>query len=1047
MSSFKGALQGGAAVFALAFSSVSGSASALAQTQQQAGVSLPTDSLGNSLRALSRQTNVEILVDPALTDGKRAPEVRSAPDAEVALAQLLRGSGLTFEKRGGAYLIFRADSTRNAEAGTVALSAGEQGETLKTAEPIVVTGSRIARPELESAMPIDVVNMDAAERFGRTTAYDALRNEPGIGSGIGPATSFGESWDAGISTVSLRNLGTNRSLTLIDGMRRVSGSAQSSAVDLAMIPSAMIERIEVVTGGAAAIYGADAVSGAINIITKNEFNGFELSLQDGISTYGDMSRPTVSAIAGGQFNDDRGSFVIGGTYTESPELRISDRSFSEGASIYLANAENTGPDDGIPDQLLVRDFRGLYISPVPTFYYDGNSYLYQNGELVQGYYDDQIWGGQYSVGTGGNAYPAGVRGYMLYQKLDSFAVVSRLNYGLTDGIAFNARIDYGRTRSIGRSENYRDDSRKVFLGGAGGAVAYLNNPYLPEDIRDYMVDRGLTSLNIDRVYANFPRKEESHERQQLNLFASLEGTLADRFDWQAYGQYGRSQDDVETVNAVYRSHWVAARDAIADPVTGAPICRDEAARAAGCVPFDIFGTDPVTAEQLAWATGDRMERRVNEQRIFGASVTGALASLPHGDISFFLGAEHRTESLLTKDSADELGTELIGPGLLASHPEFDESFSVSEVFGELVIPILSNVPFAHRLEMEGAYRYSHYDTFGETNTWKAGAVWSPVRGLTFRGARSRSVRAPNFGELYAPAIETVTGSINDPCKEGLYNNSRTRAANCAALGITTPLVHYSDAVLVTTGGNPDLNPETSNSLTLGAVIQPAFLPGLNVTADYWDIDISGVISQFSYLNVLNLCVDIDTIDNVFCKQVVRGEDGKVQHVYSNQINASRMRARGIDAAFDYRTALGEGTLGLTFKGTYLLEKLVETTPGIETGNISYDGGIGDPRFRGNLTISYDIANFSAAVDTRFISASMVYPNHVSAEYVDVNRVPSRTYNDISVRYAFPAGPTLGLGVNNVLNVEPPKFPGAEWGANGLYDTIGRYFFASANIRF
>lgn len=1056
MSDFQRSLQASAAAFAIALCAVGAASPAFAQ----ASISLPSASLEDSLNALSRQSGVQILADQALLKGKKAGAIRNATTAEAALGQLLRGSDLHYEKRGGAYLIVRGKREaqapvarpRRVEAMAVADNATAIESDTAASDPqdaIVVTGSRIARKELESAMPVSVVNMQQAARFGRTTAYDALLREPGVGVGIGPASSFGQSWDSGISTVSLRNLGTNRSLTLIDGMRRVSGSAQSSAVDLGMIPGGMIERIEVVTGGAAAIYGADAVTGAVNIITRKDFQGIELSAQNGISTYGDMNRVTISGVAGAKFKDDRGSFIMGGTYTRTPELADADRAYARNFSIYLANPKNTGPNDGIPDQVLVRNYGGLYISPVPTFFSGGNTYLYQNGGLTRGSYGTQYLTGEFGGGVGGDVYPNNAtRGYMISEELESFSAIARMNYKITDGIEYTARLDYGKTKSVNRAENYRDDSRSVWMNGAGGSIAYLDNPYLPAPIRQFMQANGLTKLGIDRVYSNVPKKQETHNRQTINLYNSLGGHLADHLKWEAYFQYGRSQDDVDYANYPYLSHWKAARDAIADPITGQPICRDPAARAAGCVPFNIFGTDPVTPTQLAYITGTATERRVNEQRIYGGSLAGKLFTLPYGDASFSLGAEHRRESLNTTNSALALGNELIGPGQLDSHPVINAASSVSEVFGEVVVPVLRNLPLARRLEIEGAYRFSHYSSFGNTNTWKAGATWMPIEGLTLRGVRSRSVRAPNFGELYMPQTVAVTGSILDPCGQGRYNNSATRAANCAALGITTPLPGvYPDALTIMAGGNPNLKPETSNSLTLGGVIQPKIIPGLNITTDYWDIDIANVITQFSYLDTLNLCVDEPTTDNPLCKQIVRGADGKVKQIFTNQINAAKLRARGIDFGVDYRHRLGAGQIGLTFKGTYLLEYLMQTTPGVAAGNITYDGGYANPRFKGDLTVSYDLGGLGLSVDTRFVSSALYYPNHVSAEYVDQNHIPSRTYNDVSAFYEFKNHLTLGMGINNLFNVTPPAFPGLESGASGNYDAIGRYFFVTAKMKF
>jgi outer membrane receptor protein involved in Fe transport len=416
-------------------------------------------------------------------------------------------------------------------------------------------------------------------------------------------------------------------------------------------------------------------------------------------------------------------------------------------------------------------------------------------------------------------------------------------------------------------------------------------------------------------------------------------------------------------------------------------------------------------------------------------------------VSFALGAEHRKDTLRTTDDPLALNGELTYVGSDAPvHPELDKSMNVSEVYGELVVPLLRDVPFAHRLEVEGAYRYSDYSTVGATNTWKVGGTWSPVAGVTFRGVRSRSVRTPNFGELYSPQSISYAGFFDDPCSTGFYDQNPTRTANCKALGILNPLKRYSIDTARTTGGNPDLQPEISNSLTLGMVLQPKLLPGFDLTVDYWNIDIKGVISQFGYLTVMNLCVDLPSIDNVFCRQVTRDADGHATAVRSFNINASRMYARGVDFGARYRTGLGAGTLNIGFKGTYLIKQTVETTPGIAEGDVQYDGGYNNLRFRGTLFTAFDINKFSIALDTRFFSAATYDVNAASEESYDNNRIPARVYNDLSLKYNFSDGVSLGLGMNNVLDIKPPRRPGT-YAGTAFYDNVGRYFHVDAQFKF
>lgn len=1061
MSTFQGSLCAGVAAFALAIGSACIASPALAQSN----ITLPSASLEDSLNALSRRSGAQILVDQTLLRGKKARAIRGASSTEAALVQLLRGSGLTYQKRGNAFLIVRGrpapaprnDSSRiedNAAVPVVSQAAAvEEAGGSDAGEQIVVTGSRIARPELESVMPVSVTKMEEALTLGRISAYDALARDPALGIGQN-LSSAANGLDAGISAVNLRNLGTNRSLTLIDGTRRVSASARTSAVDIGMIPVGMIDRIEVVTGGAAAIYGADAVTGAVNIITKRDIDGFNVSATSGISQEGDASEFLVSLSTGGRFADGRGSFAIGGTWTKTAPLYYTDR-FPASTNLALANnPANTGVDDGIVDRVQLYHSMQIYYAYEPTYFLNGKSWIIENGVPREARCGLTATTGEFAVCEDADGKDMDGRNLSDQDQLrgenEALALMGRTEYELTDAIRYGGYFSYSRQQYGGRSVLHRDDSRTAQFNGRGGSVAYLDNPFLPDAVRQVMLDNRLTSLRISRTYANFPHHRSDHDRESFTIGQSLGGPLSGKLDWQAFWQYGRTEDDYTDANVPWLSHWLAARDPIADPVTGDPICRNEAARAQGCVPFDIFSQERPSDEVLAYAMADRHERRVNSQEIYGASISGGLFSLPYGDLGIAVGVERRTEKLKTQDDPLALSGELVfNASNTTAHPELDVSSDVTEAYGEIVVPVLSDLPLAKRLEVEGAYRYSDYSTVGGTDTWKAGVRWSPFAGVTFRGVRSRSVRTPNFGELYEPQTISPTGSIDDPCEAAVYYATPTRAANCAALGITTPLGDNKVGPDVVTGGNVDLEPETSNSLTLGVVLQPKFLPGLDLTLDYWDIDIKNVITQFSYVRLLYLCVDLPTIDNPYCAQSVRDP---VTHgptrVASTQINAARLYARGVDLGFNYRQPLGSGQLNLSFKGSYLLKNVTETSPGIAAGDVIADGGWQNPRFRATLLTAYQIGNFNIALDTRFISAARYDAMATSPEAYPDNTTPPQVFNDLSIQYDASDRYRIGFGVRNISDVRPPFMGGVGiYTNNTVYDVIGRYFFVTTNLKF
>ncbi|WP_213981437.1 TonB-dependent receptor [Sphingomonas sp. dw_22] len=1001
---------------------------AMAQERTRA-FDVPAQPASSGIRMLAEQADIQIIVAGSAVQGRTTNAVRGRLDTRAALDRLLLGSGLFVRSLAGGVAILDADAAH---------------EAVEARQPIVVTGRRIAQPEPASITPSRTTSMEEAERLGRVTVYDALMREPAISAGIGLSSAFGQNWDAGVASVSLRNLGTNRSLTLIDGRRRVSGSARSSAVDINMIPAAMVERVEIVTGGAAPIYGADAVTGAINIITKRHVDGVVGSATSGISQRGDADIQSISLAAGSGFAGGRGSLAIGGTYSKIAPLVFTQRYRTYVNS--MANPDNGGANDGIPDRVTVPDFRQIYYAYEPSFYFNGNSYLVENGAPRIAGYDKTLFPGEFSYGDGGDG--RNLRDQdQLRGGLEAFALIARADYAFSDAIEYGANLDYGRTRydGIAGIPLHRDDSRPNWFDGAGGSVAYLDNPFLPPAVRQFMRDNGLAKLDIERTYGNFPIMRELHDRKSFTLGQSLGGTLAGGLKWTAFHQYGRATDDVRTTNIPYTSHWVAARDVIADPVTGQPVCRDPAARAAGCVPLDIFSQEPASEALKAYVLGTRREKRTNTQSVFGADITGKVFSLPHGDAVLTLGIEHRRETLRTRD--DPLArTELtFGIAGYAVHPDLDVSSQVSEAYGKLVLPLLEDIPFARHLEIEGAYRYSDYSTTGGTHSWEVGGTWSPADGIRFRATRSRTVRTPNFGELYEGVIVSEVGSINDPCEAGDYYQNAARSANCRALGIVTPLGDFKMGPFITTEGNPDLKPETSDSLTLGMVLQPRLLPGFKATADYWDIDIKDAIIQYSDTTMMNLCVDLPTIDNIFCRSIDRDPaDGHVTAIRTRQINASRMRARGLDFSAAYGARLGSGNLRFSFNGTYLLEQRTETTPGVPAGNIKYEGDWQHPRFRGTLLTSYEIGDFNVNLDTRFISAGRLDVNAKSPEAYDDNHIPPVVYNDLSIYLSVNKEFGISFGVNNILDTLPP-YAYTVYKNGTIYDNIGRFFYTKIKM--
>jgi iron complex outermembrane recepter protein len=1043
---------------------------------QERSFDLPEQPAVTGIPAFAKQAGIQIIAPASGLGDKKTRAVHGTWSIDAALAMLLQGTGLQVTSRSDSIVSLAvapqtvpAPTKPRQDPAPSAPGGENDNDALST---VIVTGTHIARPELESAMPVAVIKMDDAKNFGYETAYDALLLNPAVGPGLGNANSQGDTWDVGVANINLRNMGVNRTLVLVDGERWVSGGARTSAVDLNTIPDAMIDRFEVVTGGAAAIYGPDAVTGAVNIIMKKDITGLNVSATSGLSQHGDANQTSVSATTGLKFgDDDRGSFVIGGTYTHTAPLRDSAR-YPDRVS-YVANPAYTGPNSGVPVNILDNNTRFLQRSPYPTFLYGyvpnvnpGQWYVLRNGALSPTGYNYSDAPGPLGTGDGGVG-DNGDENHFLRDASSAGSLYSHLSYELTPSITWNAMLSYANTHTRADTvfPEVRDDSRPTnWWGGTTGEVATLTNPFLPASLEQFMIANNLTSLPLDRTYANLPEAYEIHKRNNVTIGTDIGGGLTDRLKWTAYVRYGEVTDDVTTTNMIKHNEWLNARNVIADPVTGQPECASAAAQGAGCVPFNTFTSDAPSQAFLDYVEADRYEWRKNSLIDNGASISGSLFSLPHGDVSGATGVEWRRETISTRDDPDtaKLADILFRPGEdYIAHPALDAARETAELYGEVVIPLLADLPFARRWGIEGAYRYSHYSDEAGTGTWKFGTTWEPFTGFTLRGVVSHSVRVPNFGELYSPLQIQTVGVTTDPCSGIYVTAGPNRAKNCAALlpGVPLPLPYpNTNAPVIDLGGNPKLTPETSHSYTLGAVFQPQFLPGFDLTVDYWYIDIDNAITAIPYATILNLCADSASgINNFYCKLITRNPaNGQIVTIQATNYNLAAEKSRGIDLGANYRHGVGTGLLQLGFNGTYLMEQTTVATQGAP--GIDYADQWDYPRFTGSLMSHYSIGMVTFGLNTRYISRSVYSVTAPTPNYYSPSHVPAYVDNDLTIQVRPTDKYSLTFGVKNIFNEgifgplqdttgsAPNSSGGAQTGA-AYYDAVGRYFFLKVDAKF
>jgi iron complex outermembrane receptor protein len=1023
-------------------------------------LSIEAQPIREALRALSEQTGLQILFrsEGVRAEGLTAPRVSGELSAREALDRLLAESGLTYEfinertvrissatpvamgSSGGAVTaagtdwsedirLAQAQSASQAVPAPDAASGADPTEVRGAGmlEEVVVTGSRVERSAFD--MPTPVITVDSAQirQSGFTGIADLLTQLPSVGLGPSLSTSqFAD--DAGATFANLRSLGSARTLVLINGRRRVAGSSDSSAVDLSTIPATLIERVELITGGASAVYGADAVSGVINVILRDDLSGLEVSGQGGFSEHGGAENFAATMAGGDAFADGRGRFSFGVSHVREEPLFSRDRSFTSSWISLDANPANTGGADGIPDLITIRDFS------IPLFHPGGAFFLSD---------------GMYTVDPEFRPIGAGdgwdFSGYFQQRmQADTTAVRGNLSYELTDGVELFVESDFSRgTAHSGGAPNYDF-----------GIVLQRDNPYIPADLGARMDDEGLTDLAVYRANVDQGLRNDDNSRNAFSILSGLQGRFGESWKWQAFAQYGRYELASRETNQRITSRFLEAIDVISDPLTGDPVCRSETARAAGCRPLNVLGQGAASEDAFAYYRVPRTLRVDNTQTLAGAQLTGTLFELPAGPLASAMGLEYRED---TRSYRDDPLAEL---GLLtdkAAGTSLTGEDAVSEAFLELVAPLLRDRPFAKYLEVEGAVRLSDYDSIGSETSWKLGGSWSPVSGVRLRTTLSQSVRAPSLYELFSPRQVSLLNMF-DPCEVSQIGNDENRTANCRALGVPEgwegPAGPGQLAIFNTVGGgNPALDPETSDAWTVGLVLAPASISGLSVAVDYWNIEIDAAVQPLDPSTIVQKCVDSETIENVFCPRVTRGPDSVISLVDYSIINVGKLSTDGIDiqAAYSFRPdeiGIGlPGRVSLGINASYLLslEELIDA--GDPASLLLREGEYNTPTWRGTLSLGYANQALRVNLNSRLIGKARVDVNS-SLETYDRPSVGAKVYHDLAIGYALGERYDLRLAVNNLLDTEPPMTAFTFLGGNSsLYDSLGRYFVLGASARF
>lgn len=883
---------------------------------------------------------------------------------------------------------------------------------------IVVTGSRIARTGFTSPTPITALSEQQLVQASPSTVAESLRTLPALVNTSGPQRNSG-TVNGGQSFLDLRSLGPNRTLTLVDGRRFVT-SALTGSVDVNLIPAALIQRVEVVTGGASSAYGSDAVAGVVNFILDTNYSGVKLDSYYGFSQRGDNREVKVQGALGTGFAGGRGHVVVAGEFFDNAGALPGKRGWSSQGNNFIV-----GPAGG-PKQI-------------------SSTYVLTVGTL----------GGMFLTGTGGTA-AANAR----------FAGIQFLPDGSTAPYSFGSYRSGGqqiggdginteliqqlvrplqRQNVFARAEYEVAKDTKVFVEGLYGrsTTDYVNaynrhqfgnpltirpdNAFLPAAIRTQAALTGVTGFTFLRHSDERGFVHTENEAQTQRYVTGAKGVLGD-WKWDAYYQYGYSKQQTDILNVENVPRFTAAIDAVVSPSTGQIVCRSSLTNPTnGCVPFNPFGENRASEAALDYVRGTSSSTSRLRQHVFAGNLSGKLIDGWAGPISLAVGGEWRRER--ARVTADPLS--IAGAYLFGNPQPWSGGYTVKEGYVETVVPLLRNSPLGKDLELNAAGRITDYSTSGSIWSWKAGLSYTPFEGLRLRGTRSRDIRAPNLSELFN-AGRMQTASPTDPFRGGAI----------------------AQGIPITLGGNPTLQPETAKTLTVGLVLEPTQIPRLSFSVDYYNIKIKDAIQTVTPQQLLDQCF---AGNQLACSQTIRDANGVLTRVLGIPINLALQQARGVDMELAYRFDLGSlvgDNSRLSLRGLVAyLDKLESTVPGSAPINRAGEVGLSPtPHWAGNAS-----ANLSSDFASLYLQGRLIgggaYDVTKTAADLDLLHIKPQFYLDGQISMKLPPANgkvELYLDIRNILDHDPPFAPGAGNIAiatnAALYDLVGRNFRFGVRVR-
>jgi len=957
------------------------------------------------------------------------------------------------------------------------------------AQRVEVTGSRMLSPNAASPSPLQVITAQEIAASGVVNIQDLLSLNPTTGQAAFSRTNSNfDAQNSGVATIDLRNLGTARTLVLVNGRRVVAGVPGYSAVDLNAIPVDFIERIELLTGGASSTYGSDAVAGVVNIILKKNFEGLAVDLSAGASEQGDDAKRKVSLTWGSNMAGGKGQVMVHLGYTGQGSVYARDRAGTGVDNISLAALTGAVQDlftfqtpfysSAAPQG---RIFLSPGNNPNPSVTFDAN------GNVIPWSTNGPAGDGVGAAGFNRQAYRA------IAVPTQRYLLGSKGDYELAPGHSAFMEATWSSSRSQTAVEPFALQASHQDSGIYPGTNrvpadflvngALVANPMIPAGIYGLLtpdpVD-GVRYYDFTRRLSEFGGRDNDSQQDMFRAVTGVRGTVAQTWDYEVFGGYGQSKR-AQTAGGQFNAlNFRNALEAIPDGNGGA-MCRDADARAQGCVPVSVFGFNSITPDALRYLIAPSLLSTLTTQKLFGASLSGEPMALPSGPLGLAAGFEYRKEYSLSE--ADPLTQ----AGLNGSNksPRTEGSFDVKEIYAEVRVPLLKDEPLAKALGITAAVRGGDYSTVGSTVSWNAGFEWSVNSEIKVRATRALSTRAPNIIELYAPPLQTFP-SVSDPCVGVTATSTTPQSAPCRAdPGVAANIAANGSFVQTqadrqgTSGfdrGNPNLDAEEGRSSTLGLIYTPRDIPVLekfSFTADYFEIKIDKAIVSTPRQFLLNQCYGGDPS---FCQFVTRNQTaigansaGFLRLVDSASTNSGGLGTSGWDWTVNFADRVGPGRLNGRLSWTHLLTGYAMALPGAPKDRFA--GEVGAPKDKGSLALGYSFGPWSINTQVSFIGAAAVDDQILATLCLDDPTVcavappagsvkfPPKTYADLQL--SFKQGKVqYYVGIDNVFATKPPRidtnnalgigsyqgmFSTGTGTVGDVYDPIGRRYYVGLRL--